>query len=124
MNNRARSAAIIVAIVLLDRVTKLYIRSSLSMIDLLPVIPGFFNIVHTENPGAAFSMLANAPVEWRRGLLVWISIVVMTVIGTMLWKGSSPLAESGLALVVAGALGNLIDRLFRGTAVDLLQFLS
>ena len=63
MNNRARAAVIIAAIVLLDRVTKIYIRSSLSMIDTVAVIPGFFNIVHTENPGAAFSMLATAPAE-------------------------------------------------------------
>jgi len=122
MNNRARAAVIIAAIVLLDRVTKIYIRSSLSMIDMVAVIPGFFNIVHTENPGAAFSLLATAPAEWRRGVLVWISLVVMVVIGMMLWKGSSPLSETGLALVFGGAMGNLIDRIFRGTVTDFLQF--
>jgi signal peptidase II len=122
MNNRARSAAIIAAIVLLDRASKLYSRSSLSMIDVIGVIPGFLNIVHTENPGAAFSMLATAPAEWRRGLLVWISLVVIVVIGMMLWKGSSPLSEIALALVFGGAMGNLIDRVFRGTVTDFLQF--
>ena len=122
-----RAAAIIAAVVLLDRASKLYIRSAFSLIDSTAVIPGFFNIVHTENPGAAFSLLADAPSAWRGTVLVWISIVVMAVIGMMLWKRpasapASTASEVGLALVFGGALGNLLDRIFRGTVTDFLQF--
>jgi signal peptidase II len=128
MNFRLRSAAIVAAVVVLDRITKLYIRSAFSVIDTVPVISGFFNIVHTENPGAAFGFLADSYSEWRRPLLVMFSTVVMTVIGVMLWRPrmmasqQSGLADAGLALVFGGALGNLWDRAFRGTVTDFLQF--
>jgi signal peptidase II len=128
MNARARSAAIVAVVVVVDRATKLYVRSQYSLLDLTPVIPGFFNIVHTENPGAAFGMFADSPGEWRGLLLVAVSLVVMSVIGTMLWRprpaGPPPswLVEWGLALVFGGALGNVWDRLFRGTVTDFLQF--
>jgi signal peptidase II len=84
------------------------------------VIRGFFNIVHVENPGAAFGIFA----QGSHLLLVGISVVVMCVVALMLWKQSPghPLVEIGLALVFGGALGNFWDRAFRGTVTDFLQF--
>jgi signal peptidase II len=128
-----RELAIVIAVVVVDRVTKLYIRGAFSFADTKPVIPGFFNIVHVENPGAAFGMLADSPTAWSSALLAGISLVVMTVIGLMLWRPkrfskldfgmpNTPLMRTALALVFGGALGNLWDRLFRGTVTDFLQF--
>lgn len=125
MNRRLRTALMAAAVVLLDRITKLYIQHSFSMLDTVPVISGFFNIVHTENPGAAFGMLADSPGAWRGLILVWVSMAVMVMIGFMLWRpGQSqpPLSEAGLALVFGGALGNLWDRVIVGTVTDFLQF--
>jgi signal peptidase II len=124
MNARARAAVIIAAVVLLDRVTKLYIRAHVSPWDTYPVIPKFFNIVHTENPGAAFGMLADSPGEWRGFLLVGISLAVMVAIAFMLWRAPLSRATSqwGLSLVFGGALGNVWDRMFRGMVTDFLQF--
>lgn len=128
MSARARSVAIIAAVVLLDRLSKLYIRSYLAPWDMIPVIPGFFNIVHTENPGAAFGVLADVNSPWRGALLIAVSLIEMIVIGIILWMplrwgmASSPLLRTGLALVFGGALGNLLDRVFRGTVTDFLQF--
>ena len=65
-----RELAIVIAVVALDRATKLYIQHAFSPYDLKTVIPGFFNIVHWENPGAAFSMLADSTSAWR-GPLLW-----------------------------------------------------
>ena len=62
---RMRSVSIIVLVVLLDRITKLWIRKSVSLMDVNPVISGFFNIVHTENPGAAFGFLSQSQGPWR-----------------------------------------------------------
>ena len=122
MTHRARAAAIIASVVLLDRVTKLYIRTAFSSIDAVAVVPGFFNIVHTENPGAAFGMLADSPSTFRAGILVFISLAVMSIIGVMLWKQQTPpLSSHALSLVFGGALGNLIDRILRGTVTDFLQ---
>ncbi len=127
MNPRLRTAAIAAAVVVIDRITKGYIRSAYTSYDVTPVIPRFFNIVHTENPGAAFGIFADSPSAWSSMLLVAISLVVMAVIGVMLWKPrptamqAPGLVSVGLALVFGGAFGNVWDRLFRGTVTDFLQ---
>ncbi|HLH39600.1 MAG TPA: signal peptidase II [Bryobacteraceae bacterium] len=126
MTHRLQSAAIIAAVVLVDHATKLYIRASISPWDMIPVIPGFFNIVHTENSGAAFGVFAEAAGAWRSVLLIGVSITVMAIVGYLLFRAPRPadttLMRIGFALVFGGALGNLWDRLFRGTVTDFLQF--
>ncbi len=124
MNLRVRSAIIIFLVVILDRVSKLYIRGSYALWDVTVVIPRIFNIVHAENPGAAFSMLASASPIVRAVLLVGVSMLVMAIVGVMLWrlpKNTGALMPTSLALVFGGALGNLWDRVFRGSVTDFLQ---
>ena len=124
MNQRVRSAIIIFLVVMLDRVSKLYIRSHYAEWDITVAIPHIFNIVHAENFGAAFSMLASAPPLVRAVLLIGISAMVMTVVGVMLWrlpKNAGALMSTSLALVFGGAFGNLWDRIFRGSVTDFLQ---
>src|SRR5579862_1723216 len=119
MNLRLRSLAIVMGVVALDRITKAYIRERVSDFDVFPVIPKFFNIIHTENPGAAFGVLSDSPSEWRSILLVGVSVAVMIAIAVMLWRlprmgGSESNSFSiGLSLVFGGALGNLWDRVVR-----------
>jgi signal peptidase II len=125
MNARLRSAAIIAGVVILDRITKLYIQRNFSPFDTKVIIAGFFNIVHAENPGAAFGFLSESTSQWRGVLLVGVSLAVMAIIGTMLFRPGmkkSLLLETALALVFGGATGNMWDRLFRGTVTDFLQF--
>ena len=125
MNPRLRSVAIIAAIAIVDRITKLYIQHNFSAWDTKTVIAGFFNIVHAENPGAAFGFLSESTSQWRSLFLVGISLAVMAIIGTMLFRPGvkkSNLLETALALVFGGAAGNMWDRLFRGTVTDFLQF--
>ncbi len=120
-----KSLGIIFGVVIVDRITKLYIQRNFSPWDTKPVIAGFFNIVHAENPGAAFGFLSNSHSEWRSIFLVGVSLAVMAIIGTMLFRPSvkkTPLLEIALALVFGGAAGNMWDRLFRGTVTDFLQF--
>jgi signal peptidase II len=128
MNPRLRSAFIVVLLVIFDRVTKLGIQRSFTAADILPVIPGILNIVHAENPGAAFSMLADASPLIRKLVLIGLSTTVLAIVGVLLWRSpNSPngiresLMRVGLTLVFAGALGNLIDRVFRGTVTDFIQ---
>jgi signal peptidase II len=128
MNWRTRSAAIIAAVVLIDRITKIYIRTRVSPWDIFPVIPGFFNIVHSENPGAAFGVFSDANPQYRSILLVGVSLAVMVVIGALLWRPAkmgvpeSILLRIGLSMIFGGALGNVWDRMFHGTVTDFLQF--
>ncbi len=111
----------------LDRITKLLIQRYFTVWDTVTVIPGFFSIIHTENPGAAFSMFADAPAHWRVLILVALSSVAMAVIGVMLWRSSARAGESwclrlGLSLILGGALGNMYDRVLRRTVTDFLEF--
>jgi signal peptidase II len=125
MNARLRSVAIIAAVVIVDRITKLYIQHNFAQWDMKPVIAGFFNIVHAENPGAAFGFLSESSSQYRGVFLVGVSLAVMAIIGTMLFRPGvkkSTLLEIALALVFGGAAGNMYDRLFRGTVTDFLQF--
>ena len=126
MKERLWSAGLIACVIAFDRVTKIYVREHYMPWDVTRVIPGFFDIVHAENPGAAFGMLADSTAPWRSLLLVGISLVVMAAIGWMLWKPSggarySATMRAGLSLIFAGAAGNLWDRLFRGTVTDFLE---
>ncbi len=122
MNQRIQSAILIALVVILDRLTKMWVVSKIDAVTVIPVIPGIFNIVHAENPGAAFSMLAEAPEQWRSIVLIGISFVVMLFVAVLLWRPlESTLMRVSLPLVFGGALGNLIDRIFRGTVTDFLQ---
>jgi len=78
------------------------------------------DIIHARNTGAAFSMLAGAS-GWQRWFLTALAVGVATAI--IVWLGklkarSQALLACSLSLILAGALGNVIDRLFRGTVVD------
>jgi signal peptidase II len=130
MNARMRAILIVAAVILLDRISKAYIRVRVPEWETIPVIRGFFNIDHTENTGAAFGMFAQSASQWRPLLLIGISVVVMAIIAPMLWRTAKPggdgyasaLMQTGLAFVFGGAAGNLWDRLFRGSVTDFLQF--
>lgn len=108
----------------LDRLTKLLIQARFSTWDLITVIPGFFNIVHAENPGIAFGILSESRNPWRNLVLIGASGVIMLLIGSMLVRpGASPswTLRTGLAFVFGGALGNLYDRVVHGTVTDFVE---
>lgn len=122
MNARVRSIVIIAAVVLFDRITKIYIRTHFNEVDIVPVIRGIFNIVHTENPGAAFGFLAGFDPRWRMALLLAIPVIVMAIIAPLLFRARTiELVRTGLALIFGGALGNFWDRVTRGTVTDFIQ---
>lgn len=115
---------------LLDRITKSVIQNRLTLWDNIVVIPGFFNIVHAENPGAAFSILADSDSPLRTLLLIALSGAVILFISFQLWQQRAKPAGFadhwtswlGLSLVLGGAAGNLYDRILVGTVTDFLEF--
>lgn len=111
-------------IVVLDRVTKAAIKTHINGYDSITVVPGLFNIVHVENPGIAFGMLANLSGAWRDILLIGFSAVVLIAISAMLLRPASQrdwLLRTALAFILGGAFGNLYDRMVRGTVTDFVE---
>jgi signal peptidase II len=115
---------IALSVLVLDRFTKWTIAHRLALHDGITVIPGFFKIIHAENPGAAFGMFADSPAPWKTGMLIFFSIVALLVVSTLLWKNSHALTSTGigLALILGGAIGNLWDRVVNHQVVDFLLF--
>jgi signal peptidase II len=111
-------------VIAIDRLTKWTISRRLSMHDGIQVIPGFFRIIHTENPGAAFGIFADSPSQWKLGMLIGFSVIALVIVSGLLWKNSHTMTSTGvgLALILGGAVGNLWDRLVSHQVVDFLLF--
>ena len=96
----------------------------LSQIQSISVIQGFFNFTYIRNTGAAFGMLADAPALFRVPFFIAIPLIAVFIIFSMFRKlpKDNVFMASALALIVGGALGNLIDRIRYGFVVDFLDF--
>ncbi len=112
------------ATVVLDQATKFWVSSSMEAWTGHPVIPGFFNLVHVLNRGAAWGFLDSEHIAWQRPLFIVIALVALGFIGYMLktTKPSDRWMITGLGLIAGGAIGNLIDRIRMGVVVDFLDF--
>jgi len=115
---------IAILIFVLDRWTKWLIETRFGPWDTRVVIPGFFNIIHSENPGVAFGIFADGVTPVRTLALVGITIAALGALGWMLWKAKDGLSSTAFALITGGALGNLYDRIHAGAATDFLDFYS
>lgn len=112
-------------VVIADRVTKVRIQQSMTMFDARPVIPGWLRIVHSENPGAAFGVLAEGNPLLRSVVLIGISTLVLAFVAAALWSRRSAFTAGatrvGLGLILGGAIGNLFDRIAHGTVTDFVE---
>jgi len=114
---------IALAVLVADQLTKWVIASAIPLHDSRPVIPGFFRLTHVKNRGAAFGIFADSTSPMKIEVLILLSVVALVVVLMLLWE--QPGARRiglGLALILGGALGNLFDRLARGSVVDFLEF--
>ena len=110
------------AIVAADQLTKWAIIEWVALYEKVP-LNSFINVTHQRNPGAAFSFLADAG-GWQRWFFVVLSAGVSCVLTVWLWRirnqGQAVLV-AGIALVLGGAIGNLIDRIMLGYVTDFIQ---
>ena len=110
-----------VAIVLADRLTKLWVLETFAPGERLSVT-GFFNLVLVFNKGAAFSFLAGAS-GWQTPVFTAISSIAAVVITVLILRNTgNRMLCAALGLILGGALGNLWDRLLWGHVVDFLDF--
>ena len=107
-------------IVTLDQVTKALVRARLPLHESVTVIPGFFDLTHVRNTGAAFGMLNDFEFQYKPLVMVIIALVALGAVASyaLTIPPEQRVARLGLALIVAGAIGNLIDRATSGFVVD------
>jgi signal peptidase II len=112
------------SVVVLDQITKLWVSSTIALGEKIPVIPGFFNLVHVRNRGMAFGMMNRPGSDWGSYVLIAASCVAVALL--LFWFGKAKhegyRIVIGLSLILGGALGNLIDRLRLGEVIDFLDF--
>lgn len=108
---------IILGSLILDRVSKLIIINKMQLGDSIDVINNFFYITYWENKGAAWGIFQNG-----RWFLVALTAIVTIVLIKLLIDSKNRVLSVSLAVIISGAVGNLIDRAFRGSVTDFLDF--
>ncbi len=107
-------------VVLLDQLTKAAVRRTLAVHDSIAVIPGFLDVTHVRNTGAAFGLFDTMDFPYKTAVISLIAIAAL--IGVVAYatglQRQQLLARIGLALIIGGAGGNLIDRIAVGSVVD------
>lgn len=107
----------------LDQFTKLYIASHFKPYEMVPLIHNWLALTYTLNPGAAFSLFATMPAEFRGIFFIVLSAIAIVVLVVLLMRGSTSLSYGiAFASILGGTIGNLIDRLARGKVIDFIYF--
>jgi signal peptidase II len=107
-------------IVVSDQITKAIVRAAIPVHDSIPIIPGLLTFTHVQNTGAAFGFLNAADFPFKSVVITAIAIgaLVAIAIYALRLAPHEKLARSGVALILGGAVGNLIDRAATGHVVD------
>ena len=123
-NLRLKAYTVALLVVAIDRLTKWIVETHVSAMDTYRVIPGFFDIVHSENRGVAFGIFNDSSSEWRTGLLIMLALAAVVFVSAMLWRPDRLDRSSfwGLALILGGAAGNVFDRIMWDRVTDFLDF--
>jgi signal peptidase II len=107
-------------VVAFDQATKAIVRAALPLYESVQIIPGLLNFTHVRNTGAAFGLFNTADFPYKTALIS--AVAVAGLAGIAIYSAGLPrqqvLARVGLALVLGGAAGNLIDRFVEGSVVD------
>ncbi len=115
---------LIASIIVLDQFTKWIMRSDFTYGESIIVIKGIFNITYVRNPGAAFGMLANSSELIRFILFKFLTAVAIIWLFVLVWQTikKGVLLNIAYSLILAGAIGNIIDRVMFNYVVDFLDF--
>ena len=114
----------VVGIILVDQLSKAAIQSNFSYGSSLPIVKGFFNLTYVRNAGGAFGLFAGANEYIRRPLFLLLPVSACVWLLGLIWAHRKKGLLSGVtySLILAGAVGNLIDRFCYGYVVDFLDF--
>jgi signal peptidase II len=114
--------ALAAGVALIDQLTKIWASATLEYLQPVAVLP-FFNLTLLHNTGAAFSFLSDAG-GWQRWFFIVLTVAISAVLIAWLHRGArgKPWLSLSLALILSGAIGNVIDRIRFGYVVDFLDF--
>ncbi len=108
-------------IITADQISKSLIKSTMTLYDVIPVIPGFFQLNYITNKGMAFGINLPVGISFFSG----ISLIITCFLVWILWceRKNNLLMRISLALILGGAIGNLIDRILFGEVIDFFDFM-
>jgi len=108
-------------IITADQISKSLVKSTMTLYDVIPVIPGFFQLNYITNKGMAFGINLPVGISFFSG----ISLIITCFLVWILWceRKNNLLMRISLALILGGAIGNLIDRILFGEVVDFFDFM-
>jgi signal peptidase II len=115
---------IVALVVIVDQITKFIARRELALHESVVVIPDFFDLTRVHNTGAAFGFMNSLDLPYKSTVLAIVraaALVALSLFAATL-PASQWLARSGVALVLGGALGNLVDSLTAGYVLDFFDF--
>jgi signal peptidase II len=114
---------VMLGVLALDQSTKWLVARSLELHDYRPLIDGFLSLSHVRNRGAAFGILSDADLPYQALLFSALSLVALVAIAVYAWRlpARARLPQFALALILGGALGNLIDRMRMGYVTDFIH---
>lgn len=108
---------LIAILIIMDQVTKAYVRKNLPLGIKHEVIPDFFYFTHVENTGAAFGILRNG-----RYFFIVLTVIICAILVYVMIKNRQKILRLSISFILAGAFGNWIDRVIRGEVTDFLDF--
>ena len=120
LRGRASDLWISAAIVAADQLSKALVRSKLAEYDSVNIIPGLLDITRAHNTGAAFGILNGVEFPYKAFVMVMVGLMALTAVGlyALALPEQQAMARLGLAMILGGAFGNLIDRALTGHVVD------
>ena len=110
--------------VALDQATKIFIHSTFQLYQAIEIVPDYFNIIYVRNTGLAFSLFTDRLGHYSTWIFLGITLVALGIIIHLFFqtRENAMLLPTALSFVLAGAFGNLIDRLHWGYVVDFIQW--
>jgi signal peptidase II len=109
-----------VTVLILDQVSKAIVRDTMALWEQRELIPGLLNLTHVQNTGAAFGLLNAADFPYKPAVMIAIAALALVAIAAYATQLGfhEKIARFGLALILGGAFGNLVDRAIAGHVVD------